>query len=110
MSDPSKLRKFPDPDIPNAGKTLDDLKANTGTGSSPGTILGAVFGEGIEPDARAYMEALLQDTCAVADALEHSIQEITKEPGGLEKLQSMLYDTLAGRPSPESLSGDDDES
>ena len=110
MSDPSKLRKVPDQDVPNAGKTLERLMKDTGGSTSPGTILGMLLGDDIKPKDRVGMEALLQDTCAIADALEHSLQVINEEEGGLEKLHSMLYSALTGTPSAESLRGDDDES
>jgi hypothetical protein len=108
MSDPSKLRKVPDPDVPNAGKTLERLMSDTSGSTSPGTILGVLLGDDIKAADRAPMEALLQDTCAIADALEHSLQVISEEDGGLEKLHSMLYNALTGTPSAESLRGDDD--
>ena len=107
MSDPSKLRKVPDPDVPNAGKTLERLMSDTKSGTSPGTILGVLLSDDIKSSDRAGMEALLQDTCAIADSLEHSLQVIAEEEGGLEKLHSMLYNALTGKPSAESLRGDD---
>ena len=87
---------------------MKELMSDTGSMTSPGTILKAILDGGIKESDRAGMEAMLQDTCAIADALSYAMQTISEEQGGLEKFHEMLSERLSGKPTSEVLTGDDD--